>query len=92
MTNKNTSCYRLTSSSVKELALNDHIVLSIRPKYAERISVLSQQSTVQSARARVTNVMGRYDNGGPNTGPTEMQTGRLLDIIIGTVANSMTVV
>ena len=34
VTNKNTSCYRLTSSSVKESALNNHVVLSIRPKNA----------------------------------------------------------
>ena len=32
--------------------------------------------------AGITYVMGRYDNGGPNTGPTEMQTGRLLDIVV----------
>ena len=32
-------------------------------------------------------VMGKYDNGDPDTGPTEMQTGPSLDTF-GTVANS----
>ena len=46
------------------------------------VPILCSESAIPSVHAGVTYVMGRYDNGGPNTGPTEMQTNHLLDIVV----------
>ena len=67
--NKYTSCYRLIPQ-VQSKSQN-YVVLSImiRLKLICHVApLLCTESAIPSMHAGVTYVMGRYDNGGPNTG------------------------